>query len=75
MALANSWLGCQQVAFSGQLDDVFVDMVDALTTGQVGAVVDDEPAFRELQTNPRYKLAFNVQIANLWRAAMQPHQI
>ena len=22
MALANSWLGCQQVAFSGQLDDV-----------------------------------------------------
>jgi hypothetical protein len=40
----------------------FSDMINALTTGEV----DDEPAFGELLTDPRYKLAFTVNIANLW---------
>ncbi|WP_443640026.1 ABC transporter substrate-binding protein [Candidatus Njordibacter sp. Uisw_039] len=75
MALAKSWLGCQQVAFSGQSDDVFADMIGALTTGEVDAVVDDEPAFGELLTDPRYKLAFTVKSANLWGAAMQKNQV
>ena len=75
MTLAESWLGCQQVAFSGQSDDVFADMIGALTTGEVDAVVDDEPAFGELLTDPRYKLAFTVKSANLWGAAMQKNQV
>ena len=75
MSLAKSWVGCQPVAFSGQSDDVFADMIEALAVGDVDAVVDDEPAFGELLTDPRYKLAFTVNTANLWGAAMQKHQI
>ena len=75
MALAKSWMGCQLVAFSGQSDDVFAEMIDALAAGDVDAVVDDEPAFGELLTDPRYKLAFTVNTANLWGAAMQKHQV
>jgi polar amino acid transport system substrate-binding protein len=75
MTLAKSWLGCQLVAFSGQSDDVFSDMINALTAGEVDAVVDDEPAFGELLTDPRYKLGFTVNSANLWGAAMQKHQV
>ena len=75
MALAESWLGCVKISFSGQSDDVFADMIDALTVGEVDAVVDDEPAFGDLLTDPRYKLAFTVKSANLWGAAMQKHQI
>jgi len=75
MALAKSWIGCQIVAFSGKSDDVFADMVDALKAGEVDAVVDDEPAFGSLLLDPRYKLAFTVNTANLWGAAMQKHQI
>ena len=50
-------------------------MIEALAAGDVDAVVDDEPAFGELLTDPRYKLAFTVNTANLWGAAMQKHQI
>lgn len=75
MALAESWLGCHLVPFSGQSDDVFADMIGALASGEVDAVVDDEPAFGNLLTDPRYKLAFTVNTANLWGAAMQTHQV
>jgi len=75
MSLAKSWVGCQIVAFSGQSDDVFADMIEALKSGEVDAVVDDEPAFGNLLLDPRYKLAFTINTANLWGAAMQKHQI
>ena len=75
MALAKAWLGCQLVSFSGQSDDVFADMIKALASGEVDAVVDDEPAFGNLLNDPRFKLAFTVNTANLWGAAMQPHQV
>ena len=74
MTLAESWLGCIPIAFSGQSDDVFADMVNALSNSDVDAVVDDEPAFGALLRNPRYKLAFTINTANLWGGAMQKHQ-
>ena len=75
MTLAESWLGCHLVPFSDQSDDVFADMIGVLASGEVDAVVDDEPAFGNLLTDPRYKLAFTVNTANLWGAAMQTHQV
>jgi len=75
MALAKTWLGCRQVAFSGQSEDVFADMIAALASGEVDAVVDDEPAFGALLSDPRFRLAFTVNSANLWGAAMQKHQV
>jgi polar amino acid transport system substrate-binding protein len=73
MVLAESWLGCLPVAFSGQSDDVFADMINALTNAEVDAVVDDEPAFGAILMDPRYRLAYTVNTANLWGAAMQKH--
>ena len=54
---------------------VFADMIGALASGEVDAVVDDEPAFGNWFTDPCYKLALTVNTANLWGAVMQTHQI
>lgn len=75
MALAKTWLGCRPIAFTGQSDDVFADMINALERGEVDAVVDDEPAFGTLLEDARFRLAFTVNTANLWGAAMQKHQV
>jgi polar amino acid transport system substrate-binding protein len=53
----------------------FSDMIAALASGEVDAVVDDEPAFGALLSDPRFRLAFTVNSANLWGAAMQKHQV
>ena len=74
MTLAEAWLGCLPISFSGQSDDVFADMVNALSNSDVDAVVDDEPAFGALLKDPRYKLAFTINTANLWGGAMLKHQ-
>jgi len=38
------------------------------------AVVDDEPAFGVFLEDPKYKLAFTINTANLWGGALQKHQ-
>jgi len=75
MALAKTWPGCRPIAFTGQSNDVFADMIDALEQGEVDAVVDDEPAFGAFLADARFRLAFTVSSANLWGAAMQKHQV
>ena len=54
---------------------VFAAMIGALASGEVDAVVEDEPAFGNRLADPRYKLAFTVNTANLWGTAMQTHQV
>ena len=72
MALAERWPGCERVGFDGASDDVFADMIDALRAGEVDAVVDDEPAFGGVLSDPAFRLAFTVRTANRWGAAMRP---
>ena len=69
-----AWIGCLPIAFSGQTDNVFADMVNALSNSDVDAAVDDEPAFGSLLKDPRYKLAFTINALNLWGGTMQKHQ-
>ena len=37
-------------------------------------MVDDEPAFGVFLEDPKYKLAFTINTANLWGGALQKHQ-
>lgn len=72
MALAEQWPGCERIGFDGTSDDVFKEMIDALSSGEIDAVVDDEPAFGGLLSNAAFKIAFTVNTANRWGAAMRP---
>ena len=71
MALAESWSGCKRVAFDGSSDDVFAEMIAVLSSGEVDAVVDDEPAFGGLLADPDLSLAFTVATGNRWGAALR----
>ncbi len=71
LALAQSWPGCEPVAFDGTCDDVFGEMIEALRSGAIDAVVDDEPAFGGVLADPAFKLAFTVPTGNRWGAAMR----
>ncbi|WP_231750874.1 ABC transporter substrate-binding protein [Mycobacterium sp. NAZ190054] len=67
MALAQTFTGAQPVAFGAGSDDVYADMLAALRTGEVDAVVDDDVVFVPLgATHPDYELAFTVQTGNRW---------
>ena len=70
MRLAESWPGCEGIAFDGTSDDVFADMIDALRRGRIDAVVDDEPAFGGLLAGWEFEIAFTVATANRWAAAL-----
>ena len=70
LALAKQWPGCEPVPFDGAVDDVFADMIAALVEGRVDAVVDDEPAFGRQREDPAFEIAFTVQTANRWGAAL-----
>jgi len=72
MTLAETWSGCELVGFDGTSDDVFKEMIDALSSGGVDAVVDDEPAFGGVIEQPEFKIAFTVKTLNRWGAAMRP---
>ena len=73
MRLAESFAGVETVAFSGDSDDVFGDMLDALRAGAVDAIVDDEPAFLDVERNhPGIRLAFSVATGQRWGCAMRP---
>ena len=71
MALAQQWKGCQYRAFDGTSDNVFKDMIDALSNGEIDGVVDDEPAFGGLLNDSQFKLAFTVETMNPWGIAMR----
>ena len=71
MALAQQWKGCQYQAFDGTSDNVFKEMIDALSSGEIDGVVDDEPAFGGTIQDPKFKIAFTVETKNAWGIAMQ----
>ncbi len=70
MALAETFEGAITVDFSGKSDDVFGDMLAALRSGAVDAVVDDDVVFLPLAGDPRYDLAFTVRTGNRWGIAV-----
>jgi len=70
MALAESFGAVETVAFDGTSDDVLAEMLDALRDGAVDAVVDDEPAFLDLD-DPALRVAFTCPTHNLWAAALR----
>lgn len=67
MALANTFEGAVTVPFGGTTDDVYTEMLDALRSGDVDAVVDDDVVFVPLGSDhPEFRLAFTVQTGNRW---------
>lgn len=66
MALARTFPDIEPVAFDGDSADVFGDMLTALRSGEVDAVVDDDVVFVPLDDDPAYRLAFTVRTANPW---------
>ncbi len=71
MKLAETWPGCERVAFDGRSDDVFAEMIAALREGEIDAVVDDEPAFGGLLADADFRLAFTAATGNRWGAALR----
>ena len=58
--------------FDGVSDDVFGDMLRALQTGEVDAVVDDDVAFIGIErTYPGIRVAFTVATRNPWGCALR----
>ncbi|MGP4055400.1 ABC transporter substrate-binding protein [Mycobacterium sp. 4D054] len=71
MALAQTFSGAEPVAFGAGSDDVYADMLAALSAGEVDAVVDDDVVFVPLgATHPDYELAFTVPTGNRWGIAV-----
>jgi polar amino acid transport system substrate-binding protein len=67
MALANTFTGAAVVPFGGDSDDVYGEMLAALRSGEVDAVVDDDVVFVPLdESDPTFELAFTVQTGNRW---------
>jgi polar amino acid transport system substrate-binding protein len=66
MALTETFDGAVPVAFGGDSGDVFGDMLAALRTGEVDAVVDDDVVFVPLGDDPDFDLAFTVRTGNRW---------
>lgn len=65
LALASSFEGAEVVPFD--TEDVYQDMLTALRSGEVGAVVDDDVVFVPLgDSDPDLELAFTVETANPW---------
>lgn len=68
MALAETFAGAVLVGFgSDGSDDVYGDMLSALGSGTVDAVVDDDVVFVPLgESDPRFEIAFTVRTGNRW---------
>jgi polar amino acid transport system substrate-binding protein len=65
--LARSFEGAVVVPFSGESDDVYGDMLDALRSGEVFGVVDDDVVFVPLgDSDPTFELGFIVKTNNPW---------
>jgi polar amino acid transport system substrate-binding protein len=70
MSLAETFEGALTVPFGGETDDVFGDMLAALRSGEVDAVVDDDVVFVPLADDPAFDLAFTVPTGNRWGVAV-----
>lgn len=68
MALAETFAGAVPVAFGADgSEDVYADMLTALESGDVDAVVDDDVVFVPLgDSDPRFEVAFTVRTGNRW---------
>ncbi|MBO9520611.1 MAG: amino acid ABC transporter substrate-binding protein [Nocardioidaceae bacterium] len=68
MALASTFAGAVTVGFgSSGSDDVYGEMLAALESGEVDAVVDDDVVFVPLGENdPRFEVSFTVRTGNRW---------
>ena len=69
LALAETFEGARGVPFDGVTDDVFGDMLRALQTGEVDAVVDDDVAFLWIELDIR--VAFTIATRNRWGCALR----
>ncbi|MCW2895370.1 MAG: amino acid transporter substrate-binding protein [Actinomycetia bacterium] len=70
MALAETFDEAVTVAFGGESDDVFGDMLAALRAGDVDAVVDDDVVFVSLAGAAEFDLGFTVKTGNRWGLAV-----
>lgn len=70
LTLAESFAGAEVVPFGGESGDVFGDMVRALESGDVDAVVDDDVALVPIADDPRFDIAFTVATRNPWGIAV-----
>jgi polar amino acid transport system substrate-binding protein len=70
MALAETFDGAVTVPFGGESDDVYGDMLAALRSGAVDAVVDDDVVFVPLADSAEFDLAFTVRTGNRWGLAV-----
>jgi polar amino acid transport system substrate-binding protein len=70
MGLAETFDGAVTVPFGGESDDVLGDMLAALRSGDVDAVVDDDAVFVPLADSADFDLAFTVQTGNRWGLAV-----
>lgn len=70
MALARTFTGAEVVPFDASGEDVLGDLVAALRSGEVDAVVDDEVALQPLTTADDVDIAFSVPTGNRWALAV-----
>lgn len=70
MTLAETFEGAERVPFSGDSDDVFGEMVSALRSGKVDAVVDDDVALVPLADDDDLAIGFTVATGNRWGIAV-----
>lgn len=70
MALAETFDGAVTVPFGGDSADVYGDMLAALRSGAVDAVVDDDVVFVPLAGSAEFDLAFTVRTGNRWGLAV-----
>ncbi|MGE2730743.1 substrate-binding periplasmic protein [Mycolicibacterium vaccae] len=73
MALAQTFTGAEVVPFAASGDDVLGELVAALRSGEVDAVVDDEVALQPLTTAADLDIAFSVPTGNRWAMAVAQH--
>jgi len=67
MTLAETFEGAVCVPFGAGSDDVYADMLAALKSGEVDAVVDDDVVFVPLgESDPDFELAFVAKTGNRW---------
>jgi polar amino acid transport system substrate-binding protein len=69
MALAETFGAAELVAFDGSSDDVFAEMIAAVASGAIDAMVDDEPAFGAQLASGEFRLAHVAATQNPWGAA------
>ena len=69
MRLAETFGAAELVGFDGSSDDVFAEMVAAVQSGAIDAMVDDEPAFGAQLASGAFRIAHVAETQNAWGAA------